>query len=108
MAVLLAIGVAFLVAISSLLQHRATQAVRTADATGFRLFRQLLRSQPWLTAKSLDVLALALPDAVAAKRSLMNETSTAGNRCRSRVLRLDGQKHASCTNRKQPFRHQCL
>ena len=71
MAVLLAIGVAFLVAISSLLQHRATQAVRTADATGFRLFRQLLRSQPWLTAKSLDVLALALEVVALSKGSLV-------------------------------------
>lgn len=71
MAILLAVGVACLLAVSSLLQHGATQAVSAADAHGFALLGSLLRSRRWLAAKLFDVLALALEVVALSKGSLI-------------------------------------
>jgi drug/metabolite transporter (DMT)-like permease len=71
MSILLSLAVAVLLAISSLLQHRATNAVPPVAAHGFALFRHLLRSRSWLVAKVIDVVALGLEVVALAKGSLV-------------------------------------
>jgi drug/metabolite transporter (DMT)-like permease len=71
MAVLLALAVAGLLAISSLMQHGAASAIPHGETSPLEMMWRLMRSPRWVAAKCLDVLSLVLELLALARGSLV-------------------------------------
>ena len=71
MAILFALAVAGLLALSSLIQHDAASSIPHGETSPLQMMGKLLRSPRWVAAKSLDVVSLVLELFALARGSLV-------------------------------------